>query len=46
MAKTYYLNDKLVRYQLDMLNKQWNTIGQAIKIKKKANKQDPCAEEL
>lgn len=35
-----------VRYQLDMLNKEWNQIGDAIKNKKKANKNDPCAEEL
>lgn len=29
-----------------MLNKEWNQIGDAIKNKKKANKADPCAEEL
>ena len=40
------LHFNLVRYQLDMLNKEWNQIGDAIKNKKKANKADPCAEEL
>lgn len=29
-----------------MLNKEWNQIGEAIKAKKKADKTDPCAEEL
>ena len=34
------------RYELDMLNKEWNALGEAIKQKKKANKNDPCEEEL
>jgi hypothetical protein len=29
-----------------MLNKEWNSIGEAIKTKKKADKSDPCTEEL
>jgi hypothetical protein len=36
----------LVRYQLDMLNKEWNSIGKAIKAKKIVDKNDPCTEEL
>jgi seryl-tRNA synthetase len=31
---------------LDNLNKEWNKIGEAIKDRKKANKEDPCAELL
>lgn len=33
-----------VRYNLDMLNKEWNAVGEKIKAKKKADKNDPCAE--
>lgn len=29
-----------------MLNKDWNALGEVIKHKKKADKTDPCAEEL
>lgn len=29
-----------------MLNKEWNEVGESIKTKKKANKNDPCEEEL
>ena len=29
-----------------MLNKEWNALGEAIKLKKKANKADPCEQEL
>ena len=46
MAKMYRISHRLVRYDLDMLKKEWNAIGEVIKGKKKADKQDPCAEEL
>lgn len=36
----------LVRYELDSLKKEWNDIGKIIRDKKKANKEDPCAEEI
>lgn len=39
--RNFFINS--VRYQLDMLNKEWNQIGEAIKTKKKANKNDTCA---
>jgi hypothetical protein len=29
-----------------MLKKEWNDIGKLIRDKKKANKEDPCAEEI
>ena len=35
----------LVRYNLDSLKKEWNDIQDVIKVKKKANKEDPCEEE-
>lgn len=35
-----------VRYSLDSVKKEWNDIGTIIKNKKKANKEDPCAEEI
>jgi hypothetical protein len=31
---------------LDSLKKEWNDIGKLIRDKKKANKEDPCAEEI
>lgn len=34
----------LVRYELDSLKKEWNDVGKIIRDKKKANKEDPCAE--
>lgn len=35
-----------MRYNLDSLKKEWNDIGKVIRDKKKANKEDPCAEEI
>lgn len=35
-----------VRFELDMLNKDWNALNEIFKQKKKANKEDPCVEEL
>ena len=37
---------QLVRYALDFLKKEWNDIGKIIRDKKKANKEDPCEEEI
>lgn len=31
---------------MDSLKKEWNDIGKIIRDKKKANKEDPCAEEI
>ena len=45
MAKEYQWI-YLVRYELDSLKKEWNDIGKIIRDKKKANKEDPCAEEI
>lgn len=39
-----YLQLYVVRYELDMLNKDWNALGEVFKQKKKANKADPCEE--
>lgn len=36
----------LVKYDLDNLRKEWNEIGKKIRDKKKANKEDPCADEI
>jgi seryl-tRNA synthetase len=41
-----YQSPHLVRYALDSLKKEWNDIGKVIRDKKKANKEDPCAEEI
>lgn len=41
-----YTNIYAVRYALDSLKKEWNDIGKIIRDKKKANKEDPCAEEI
>jgi hypothetical protein len=41
-----FIQISVVRYQLDMLKKEWNAIGEEIKTKKKANKADPCEKEL
>ena len=41
-----YTYPHLVRYELDMLNKEWNALQEVFKQKKKANKADPCVEEL
>lgn len=35
-----------MQFKLDLLNKDWNKLGEEIKEKKKANKEDPCAELL
>lgn len=45
MAEKYH-PIHIVRYSLDSLKKEWNDIGKLIRDKKKANKEDPCAEEI